>query len=167
MDACIYFFDNPSLSLYNIGMETRQKLEAALKDAMRSGDDLRKQNIRMVLSAVKLTEVEKGQPMDEAGIISVIQKEVKSRQEALAEARKAAREDLASRAQDEIAFLQTFLPQQLGEEELAGIVREAVAETGAAGPADMGRVMKVVMPKVQGRATGDQVSQAVRKLLQA
>ncbi len=152
--------------MYNISMDTRQKLEAALKDAMRSGDDMRKQNVRMVLSAVKLNEVEKGQSMDEAGIIAVIQKEVKSRQEALAEARKAAREDLAGRAEIEIAFLETFLPARLGEEELTGLVREAIAETGAAGPADMGKVMKAIMPKVQGRATGDQVSQAVRRQLQ-
>lgn len=152
--------------MYNISMDTRQKLEAALKDAMRSGDDMRKQNVRMVLSAVKLNEVEKGQSMDEAGIIAVIQKEVKSRQEALAEARKAAREDLAGRAEIEIAFLEIFLPARLGEEELTRLVREAIAETGAAGPADMGKVMKAIMPKVQGRATGDQVSQAVRRQLQ-
>ena len=147
-------------------MDTRQKLEAALKDAMRSGDDMRKQNVRMVLSAVKLGEVEKGAAMDESGIIAVIQKELKSRQEAYNDAQKANRADLTQRALTEIAFLETFLPQQLSEDELAALARETVAEIGAAGPADMGKVMKAMMPKVQGRATGDQVSQAVRKQLQ-
>ncbi len=147
-------------------METRQKLETALKEAMRSGDNMRKQNIRMVLSAVKFNEIEKGAQMDEAGVISVIQKELKSRQEALQDAQKANRPDLAEQARNEIAFLETFLPRQMNEDELASLARETIAEVGASGPADMGRVMKALMPKVQGRATGDQVSQAVRKTLQ-
>ncbi len=147
-------------------METRQKLEAALKDAMRSGDDMRKQNVRMVMSAIKLTEVEKGAPLDDAGVIAIVQKELKSRQEALQEAQKANRPDLAERAQAEMAFLETFLPQQMTGDELAALVQGTIAEVGATGPADMGKVMKALMPKVQGRATGDQVSQAVRKQLQ-
>jgi uncharacterized protein YqeY len=146
---------------------TRQKLDAVLKDAMRSGDEMRKQNVRMVMSAVKLSEVEKGQPMDEAGILAVIQKELKARQEAFGEAQRANRPDLAERAKAEMSFLETFLPKQLSEDELTALAREAIAEVGAKGPADMGKVMKAIMPKVQGRAPGDQVSQAVRKQLQS
>lgn len=147
-------------------METRQKLETALKDAMRSNDELRKQNVRMVMSAIKLYEVEKGAKLDEAGVIAIIQKELKSRQESLQDAQKANRPDLAAHSKAEIAFLETFLPQQLTEAELAALAQEAVTEVGATAPQDMGKVMKVIMPKVQGRATGDQVSQAVRKALQ-
>ncbi|RPJ49196.1 MAG: GatB/YqeY domain-containing protein [Chloroflexi bacterium] len=147
-------------------METREKLELALKDAMRSKDEMRKQNVRMVMSAIKLNEVEKGARLDEAGVIAILQKELKSRQEALQDAQKANRPDLAERSKAEIAFLETFLPQQLTEAELAGLAQETITEVGATGPADMGRVMKAIMPKVQGRATGDQVSQAVRKALQ-
>ena len=147
-------------------METRQKLDAALRDALRAGDDMRKQNVRMVLSAIRLNEVEKGKALDEASVVAIIQKEVKSRQEALTEAQKANRADLIERAQIEIAFLETFLPKRLTDAELDELAREAITETGAASPADMGKVMKAVMPKVQGRATGDQVSQAVRKILQ-
>lgn len=147
-------------------MDTRQKLEAALKESMRSSDNMRKQNVRMVLSAVKLLEVEKGSPPDDAAVIGIVQKELKSRQEALNDAQKANRPDLAERARTEMAFLESFLPAQLGADELEALVREAVAETGASSPADMGKVMKVLMPKVQGKATGDQVSQAVRKQLQ-
>ncbi len=147
-------------------METRQKLKSALKDAMRSGDELRKQNVRMVMSAIKFNEIEKGTKLDENGVLAILQKEVKSRQEALQDAEKANRPELAERARSEITFLETFLPQQLTNEELTGLVNEAIAETGASSPADMGKVMKAVMPKVQGRSTGDQVSQVVRKSLQ-
>lgn len=147
-------------------METRQKLEAALKDAMRSGDEMRKQNVRMVMSTIKLSEIEKGAPLDETAVIAVVQKELKSRQEALQDAQKANRDDLVNRARTEIAFLETFLPKQLTSEELDALARQAIVETGASTPADMGKVMKVVLAKVQGRASGDQVSQAVRRQLQ-
>ena len=147
-------------------MDTRQKLDTALKEAMRSGDNMRKQNVRMVMSAIKLNEVEKGSPLDEAGVIAVIQKELKSRQEALQEAQKASRLDLEEHAREEIAFLETFLPQQLSPEELSALVSETIQEVGASGPADMGKVMKALMPKLQGRAAGNQVSQAVRDQLQ-
>jgi len=146
-------------------MDTRQKLEAALKDAMRSADEMRKQNVRMVMSAVKLNEIEKGSAMDDNAIIAIIQKEVKSRQESLTDAQKANRPDLEEKAKADMAFLESFLPRQLSEEELTSMAREAIAETGASTPADMGKVMKVIMPKIQGRAAGDQVSQAVKKLL--
>lgn len=147
-------------------METRQKLEDELKEAMRSGDTLRKQNIRMVMSAIKLTEIEKGTPLDEAGEIAIIQKELKSRQEALQEAQKANRPDLEANARNEMAFLESFLPQQFTPDELSALVQETVQEVNASGPADMGKVMKALMPKLQGRATGNQVSQAVREQLQ-
>lgn len=146
-------------------MDTREKLETALKDAMRSGNEMRKQNVRMVMSAIKLNEVEKGARLDDTAVVAIVQKELKSRQEALADAQKANRADLAEHARAEIAFLETFLPKQLSEEELSGLVSEAIAETGASAPTDMGKVMKALMPKIQGRATGDQVSQAVRKQL--
>jgi uncharacterized protein YqeY len=148
-------------------METRQKLDAALKDAMRSGDEMRKQSVRMVLSAIKLNEVEKGSALDESAVIAIIQKEIKARSEAMQDANKAGRSDLADKAQAETAFLESFLPKQLTAEELAELVRAAIQEVNATGPGDMGKVMKVVVPKVQGRAAGNQVSEAVRKLLQS
>lgn len=148
-------------------MDTRQKIDIALKEAMRSGDNLRKQNLRMIMSGIKLSEVEKGSTLDEAGVLSVIQKELKSRQEALHEAQTANRDDLAERARADIAIIEAFLPEQITEEELTTIVNETITEVGASGPRDMGKVMKAVMAKVQGRAAGDQVSQIVRKHLQA
>jgi uncharacterized protein YqeY len=147
-------------------MDTRQKLEVELKDAMRSGDEMRKQNVRMVMSAIRLLEVEKGAKLDDAGVLTIIQKEVKSRIEAMEDAQKANRPDLVEHAQVEMKFLESFLPKQLSEDELAVLVKQAISETGAAAPSDMGKVMKALMPKVQGVTTGDQVSKMVRKLLQ-
>lgn len=148
-------------------MDTRQKIETALKEAMRSGDNIRKQNLRMIMSSLKLSEVEKGGALDEAGVLSVIQKELKSRQEALHEAQTANRPDLVERARADIAVIEEFLPKQLTVEELTTVVTETITEVGASGPRDMGKVMKAVMAKVQGRAAGDQVSQIVRKQLQS
>jgi len=135
-------------------MDIRQKLDTELKDAMRSGDEMRKQNVRMILSAIRLLEVEKGQKLDEAGIIAIIRKEVKSRSEALEDAKKANRNDLVEQAMNEAKYLESFLPRQLSEDELEGIIHETIHEIGATSGADMGKVMKAVMPKVQGLAPG-------------
>jgi uncharacterized protein YqeY len=99
-------------------------------------------------------------------VLSILQKEIKLRKEALAEAKKASREDLAVDAQAEIDVLNVFLPQGLGAEELRALVQATILETGAAAPADMGKVMKALLPKIAGRAPGDQVSALVRELLQ-
>jgi hypothetical protein len=146
-------------------METRQALENALREAMRARNETVLRTIRMVMSSVKLSDIEKGKPLDEAGIQAVVQKEIKSRRESIAEAEKAGRPDLIANSQAEIAVLEAYLPKQMEESELHELVKAAAAETGAAGPGDMGKVMKAVMPKVQGRAPGDAVSAAVKKLL--
>lgn len=147
-------------------MPTRADLENALKDAMRSGNDLRKSTIRMALAAVKNAEIDKGSALDENGVAAILQKEIKSRREAIADAEKAHRPELAETSQAEIAILEGFLPKALSAEELDDLARQAVAEVGATSIREMGQVMKVLMPRLQGRATGDQASQAVRKLLQ-
>ncbi|NLG71525.1 MAG: GatB/YqeY domain-containing protein [Chloroflexi bacterium] len=148
-------------------MDIKAQLENALKDAMRSKDELRKSTIRMVLASIKMAEVEKGEPLDEQRLLSLIQKEVKSRQETLSEAQQAGREDLAARAQAELDILQDYLPRPFSDEELDALARQAVAEAGASSVREMGQVMKILMPRLQGRATGEQASQAVRKLLQS
>jgi hypothetical protein len=146
-------------------MTLSEQLQAALKDAMRAGDELTKRTLRMVISAIRLNEVEKGAKLDDAGVIAVLQKEVKSRQESISDAQKANRPDLEAESRAEIEVLEKFLPNAFSEAELEALVREAIAETGAASQKDMGKVMKVLMPRLQGRATGDQTSQAVRRLL--
>lgn len=146
-------------------MTLSEQLQTALKDAMRAGDELTKRTLRMVISAIRLNEVEKGAKLDDAGVIAVLQKEVKSRQESISDAQKANRPDLEAESRAEIEVLEKFLPKAYSEAELEALVREAIAETGAANQKDMGKVMKVLMPRLQGRATGDQTSQAVRRLL--
>lgn len=146
-------------------MELKNKLETALKDAMRTNNEVTRRTIRMVLSAVKFAEIDKGVALDDAALLGILQKEVKSRNEAIYEAQKANRSDLIEANQAEIAVLETFLPKQLSQAEVDEMVREAIVETQASSMTDMGKVMKVLMPKLQGRVAGDLISQTVRKHL--
>ncbi len=147
-------------------MSIKSELENSLKDAMRSGDDARKRTIRMAIAAIRMAEVEKGAALDDAAMIAILQKEVKSRHEAIADAQRARRPELAAAAEAEIAILERFMPQPFSPSELEALVRGAIAEAGAASPADMGKVMRLLTPRLQGRATGSQASQIVRQLLQ-
>ena len=137
-----------------------------MKDAMKSGDEVRKRTVRMALAAVKQAEVDKRIELDETAVMNILQKEIKNRRESLEEAKKVNRVDLIEANQAEINVLQAFLPKAMPAEELRALVQAAITETGAASPADMGKVMKTVMPKVAGRAPNDMVSAAVRELLQ-
>ncbi|MBN1438396.1 MAG: GatB/YqeY domain-containing protein [Anaerolineales bacterium] len=146
-------------------MLTKGTLESQLKDAMRAKDEVRRRTLRMILSAVKLAEVEKRAALDEGALLAVLQKEVKTRQEAIADAEKAGRPDLAADSHAELEVIKSYLPAALTPQELESIVREAIAEAGAGSPGDMGKVMKLAAPKTQGRADNREVSQLVRKLL--
>lgn len=147
-------------------MSLKSKLEDDMKEALRRKDDLRKNTLRLALSAIRLAEIDKASPLDEAGVIAVLQKEVKSRHETIADAEKANRSDLIELAQKEIVILEGYLPKAFTPEELEAVARQAIADSGANSPAQMGQVMKILMPRVQGKATGEQASQMVRKLLQ-
>lgn len=147
-------------------MSAKSQLESALKDAMRAGDDLRKRTLRMALSAIRLAEIDKGAALDDAAVLSMLQKEIKARQESIEDARRANRPDLIEASQAEITVLQDFLPKQLTPEELETLAKQVIAEVGATSAREMGQVMKVLVPLLQGRAPGDQASQVVRRLLQ-
>jgi hypothetical protein len=147
-------------------MTIKTQLNDSMKDAMKSGDEVRKRTVRMVLAAVKQAEVDKRTDLDDMAVMNLIQKEVKNRREALEEAKKANRADLVEANEAEIKVLEAFLPKAMPAEELRALVQAAIAETGAASPADMGKVMKSVMSKVAGRAPNDMVSAAVKELLQ-
>ncbi len=146
-------------------MEIKNRLSDDLKDALRANDEVRKTSIRSVMAAIKLVEVEKGAALDDAGIIGVVQREIKQRKESIEDAEKAERPEMIAGFQKEITELEKYLPKQLTTEELNELVKAAIEQTGAANPADMGKVMKVVIPQVQGRAANDQVSAAVKALL--
>ena len=147
-------------------MDIKTQINESVKDAMKSGDEVRKRTLRMVLAAVKQAEVDKREEIDEMAVIGLIQKEVKNRRESIADAEKAERPDLIEENEAEIKVLEAFLPKAMPDEELKSIVEAAIAETGAASMADMGKVMKIVMGKVAGRAPNDKISKAVRELLQ-
>ena len=132
---------------------------------MRSGDTVRKNTVRMALAAIKQVEVDKQTTLDDLAVIALLQKEIKNRKEAIEEAKQAGREDLISDNQAEIAVLEVFLPEAMSPDELRKIVADAIAETGASAPADMGKVMKVALGKVAGRAPGGEVSAIVKELL--
>ena len=132
---------------------------------MRSGDEIRKRTLRMVLAAVKQVEVDKRTALDDMAVVALIQKEIKNRREAIEEAKKANRPDLVSENEAEIKVLEVFLPKAMPAEELRALVQAAIAEVGASGPGDMGKVMKVVMPKVAGRVPNDMISSTVKELL--
>lgn len=146
-------------------MTTKNQIENTLKDAMRAGDDTRKRTLRMALAAIRLAEVERGTALDDAAVLQILQKEIKSRNESIEDARKAHRPDLEEANQAEIKVLQEFLPAQLSDVELEELARQAIAEVRAVGLNEVGKVMKVLAPRLQGRATGDRASQMVRKLL--
>jgi hypothetical protein len=148
-------------------MDTKEKLEIALKEALRAGDDVRKRTVRMVLAAIRQVEIDKQVKLDEAAVLSIVQKEIKTRRESVEEARGANRPDIVAATEAEIVVLQAYLPEAISADELKTLVGAAVLEAGAKSPADMGKVMKLLIPRVAGRAPGDQVSAAVRQALQS
>jgi uncharacterized protein YqeY len=147
-------------------MDLKSTLQSDLKDAMRSGDETRKSTLRMALTAIKLAEVDKGSQMDETAYLSVIQKEIKARRESIADAERAHRPELITQSEKEIKVLQGYLPAAFSPDELEVLVKAAISEVGATSIREMGQVMKVLVPRLQGRASNDQASQVVRKLLQ-
>jgi uncharacterized protein YqeY len=146
-------------------MSIKNQIENNLKAAMKANDDLHKSTLRLALSAVKLAEVEKRSALDDEDVLRILQKEIKSRRETIKDAHRAGRQDLADAAEAEIAVLTAYLPQPLSLPELEAYVQTAIAEVGAQTLADMGKVMKVLLPRVQNRADGGQTSSLVRKLL--
>jgi uncharacterized protein YqeY len=146
-------------------MTKKAELENSLHEAMRSGDVARKRTLRMALSAIRLAEVEKGAALDEPAVLAILQKEIKSRRESISDAQQAGRPDIAADAELEIGILEEYLPQPLSPAELEAMARAAIEEAGATSPREMGQVMKILMPRIQGRADGAQASQIVRELL--
>jgi hypothetical protein len=146
-------------------MDIKTQLTEAMKQAMKANDDVARRTTRMALAAVKQAEVDKRTTLDDAAVIALLQKEIKNRREAVEEAKKANRSDLVADNEAEIQVLQGFLPKAMSPDELRALAQAAVTETGATMQADMGKVMKALMPKVAGRASGDQVSAVVKELL--
>jgi uncharacterized protein YqeY len=118
--------------------------------------------IRLLLAAMKQREVDERITLDDAGVVAVVEKMIKQRKDSIAQYEKAARQDLADKEKYEISVIEKYLPQQLSQAEIDGIIAEAIASTGAKGAADMGKVMGVVKPKLAGRADMGKVSGLVK-----
>src|SRR5258705_10725970 len=133
-------------------MPLREQLTEDMKTAMKARETEKLGAIRLLLSAVKQREVDERITLDDAGVISVIEKMIKQRRDSISQYEKAARQDLADKEKFEIGVLEAYMPKQLSAAEVDAIVAQAVAESGAKSPADMGKVMGIVSPKLAGKS---------------
>ncbi|MBR2476623.1 MAG: GatB/YqeY domain-containing protein [Clostridia bacterium] len=146
-------------------MSLKEQLAQDLKESMKDKDTIRKNAVQSVRAAVLQVEKDSKTTLDDDGVIGVIAKEVKKRKDVLPEYEKSGRDELIAELKREIEVLTGYLPSQLTQEELDGIVKEAIDRLGATSMKDMGKIMADVMPKITGRADGGAVNVTVKKLL--
>ena len=146
-------------------MDFHTKLQNDLVNAMIARDDTQKWVVRLLKSTIELAEVNKGKALTDDEFLGVVQKEIKTRNESLADAQKAHRQDLVDAALAEIEILKTYLPAQLNPNELLELVRQTIVEVNATSSKDMGAVMKVLLPKLQGSATNSEASRIAKEEL--
>lgn len=146
-------------------MGIKEKLEADLLNAVKQKDEVRKQTIRMVISSIKLLQVEKGKPVEDSDVLNILQKELKIRQEAIDDAENANRQDLVDANQKEISVIKDYLPEQMSLDDIKSLAVEVIKEIDAHDMKDMGRVMKAILPRIEGRAPNSMVNQAIREIL--
>jgi hypothetical protein len=145
--------------------DPRSQLQDALKAAMKSKDNQRRDVIRLAQSAIKQVEIDTRKELSAEDVIAILQREARMRRESIDELRNAGRVDDAAAGETELAILEEFLPRQLSRDEIASIAQQVIAEVGAQSPQDMGKVMGKVMAQIKGRADGGMVNQVVRELL--
>ena len=148
-------------------MTLSDRIASAMRDAMRARDDQRTQTLRMAMAAAHNLKIAKGRDLTDDEVTDVLTKQVKQRRESITMFREAGRDERAAAEEAEAAILTEFLPTQLSEAEIEELARAAIAATGAAGPADMGRVMGAISAQTRGKADGRAVSDVVRRLLGA
>ena len=146
-------------------MSLKEQLANDLKDAIRQRDDSRKIAIRMSISAIKNAEIKRGAALSEADVLTLVSREAKQRRESIAEFEKADRRDLVEKERAELEVLQSYLPAQVSRDEIAEAAREVIAEVGAGGPRDKGKVMPVLIGRLAGRAEGREINEVVTELL--
>lgn len=146
-------------------MSLQTDIESAMRAAMKAGDAVRVSTLRLAMAAAHNRQIELGHELTDAEVIEVLDRQVKQRHESIELYRQGGRPELANAEEAELAILREFLPEPLTDAEIERLARDAVATTGASGPADMGRVMGVLVPQTKGRADGKAVSDLVRRLL--
>lgn len=146
-------------------MALAQRLNEDLKVAMRAGDNVRRDTIRLLISSLKNAQIDHKGDLDEDAESRVVAREVKQRKDSITEYRKAARTDLADREEAELAILATYMPEPLTTDQIRTLVFESISRTGAKGPSDLGRVMKDAVPAAKGRADGAAINALAREML--
>lgn len=148
-------------------MSLQDRIRADLADALKKKETIRAGTLRLLISSVHNAEIEKKGPLSEEDAFAQVAKAVRIRKEAIEGCVKSGREDLRKKEEAEMKILESYLPAQMSDEELLETIAKVVEETGAKGPADMGKVMKALMPRISGRAEGGKVSGLVRQSLSA
>jgi uncharacterized protein len=148
-------------------MTLKQQLTDDMKTSMKSGDKVRLGVIRLMLAAIKQREVDERIELDDPAVLGVLDKMVKQRRDSISQYDAADRKDLSRIERDEMAIIEHYLPAKMGEAEVADAIEAAVLETGAAGPADMGKLMAVLKPRLAGKADMGEVSKLVKQRLLA
>ncbi len=141
------------------------RIKDDMKQAMRDKAKDRLSTIRLILAAVKQQEVDRRVTLEEVDVLAILTKMVKQRRDSIEQFDKAGREDLSTKEKNEIEVITAYLPQQLNEEEIAQLISEAIASTGAESMRDMGKVMGILKPKLQGRADMGKVSGLIKSQL--
>ena len=148
-------------------MSFLERLDEDLKKALKESDKLKLSVLRMAKSAIKYQQIDKGRPLTDEEVSSVLATMAKQRRESIEQFSKGGRTDLAEQEKAELAILQSYMPKQLSNEEVDNIIKQAINESEAKNEADMGKVMKLLMPRVKGVADGKWVNNRVRELLQS
>jgi uncharacterized protein YqeY len=146
-------------------MSLKERIQQDMKDALRAGDKPRLATIRLILAAIKQHEVDERTELDDARVTAVLDKMAKQRRESITQFEKAGRDDLVAQEDGELALIREYLPEPLGEEELAGLIEEALQQSRATSIRDMGKVMGLLKPRVQGRADMGAVSAMIKARL--
>ncbi|MFA5145871.1 MAG: GatB/YqeY domain-containing protein [Candidatus Omnitrophota bacterium] len=147
-------------------MALYKRIEEDAKEALKKNDPVRLSVLRMVIAAIRMLEIEKKSgPVADDDILAIVQRQIKQHKESIEQFTKGNRQDLVDKEAKELAILQSYMPAQLPEEEVLKIIKDAIAETGAAAKSDAGKVIKAVMAKAKGRADGKTVNQLVMGLL--
>lgn len=142
-------------------MTLKERLTNDLKDAMKNKDQVRKSVVTLVRAAIKQKEVDERVELDDTDVMDIVSKQLKQRNEALVDFKKAGRDDLISQTEEEIKILLTYLPKQLTDDELREYIKQAVEQVGATSVKDMGKIMGILMPKVKGKADGRRINNLV------
>ena len=145
----------------------KERLDEDIRNTMRGRDRARLETLRFLKSQIQLTEKNNLKELDESGVTDVVAKQVKDRRESIEMFGQGGRADLVDREEASLAILLEYMPEQLSEDEIEAIARQAIADAGASGPGDRGKVMGRIMPQVRGKADGGQVNAVVSRLLEA